>query len=150
MARGRGRGWKLVIQKDFPVVDGFKLKDVGDVEEKNKKHGAVKEKSLGGEACDQVLMDGPFTFDNHLLVLKKWHPRLNVDTNAYALPIWIQLPGLPWKFWTKNMLSKIGSVCGNPLYCDKCTLSKVKLGYARILMEMDSSGDFPEMIDPYG
>lgn len=45
------------------------------------------------------------------------------------------------------MLSKIGSVCGKPLYCDKCTLSKVKLGYARILVEMDYASDFPEIIE---
>lgn len=44
------------------------------------------------------------------------------------------------------MLSRIGSVCGRPLYCDKCTLSKLKLGYARILVEMDSIGEFPEVI----
>ena len=45
------------------------------------------------------------------------------------------------------MLSKTGSVCGKPLYCDKCTLSKLRVGYARIMVQMDSSGEFPEMID---
>lgn len=46
-----------------------------------------------------------------------------------------------------DMLSKIGSVCGRPLYCHKRIFSKVKLGFARILVEMDSSSDFPDVID---
>lgn len=98
----------------------------------------------GGE---QMMKEGPFTFDNHPVVVKKWQPRFSFDTAICALPIWIQLPGLPWEFWSIDMLSKIGSVCGRPMYCDKCTLSKVKLGFARILVEMDSSGDFPDLID---
>lgn len=45
------------------------------------------------------------------------------------------------------MLSKIGSICGKPQYCDKCTISRIKFGYARILVEMDSLGDFHEIIE---
>lgn len=34
---------------------------------------------LDEEGCDQVLRNGPFTFDNHPLVLKKWRPRMTMD-----------------------------------------------------------------------
>lgn len=44
------------------------------------------------------------------------------------------------------MLSRIGSVCGKPIHYDKCTLSKMKLGVARILVEMDSLGEFSDTI----
>ncbi|XP_050222191.1 uncharacterized protein LOC126672286 [Mercurialis annua] len=63
-----------------------------------------------------------------------------------SIPIWIHLPGLPWEFWTKEMLSKIGSTCGAPLYCDQCTLSKTKLDFARILVEMEANGEFPNRV----
>lgn len=99
------------------------------------------------ETCEEVLQSGPYTFDNHPVVLKKWQPRMCMDVAVTALPIWIQFPGLPLEFWSINMLSKIGSVYGKPLYCDKCTISKMKLGFARILVEMDSSRDFPEMVE---
>lgn len=46
-----------------------------------------------------------------------------------------------------EMLSKIGSICGKPLYCDKCTFSKMKLGFVRILIEMDSSREFPNFVE---
>lgn len=71
---------------------------------------------------------------------------MKLDNTVRALPIWIQLPSLPWEFWTVNMLNRIGSIYGKPLYCDKCILLKLKLGYARMLVEIDSSGEFPEMI----
>lgn len=85
-------------------------------------------KFSGEDGCDEVLQDGPFTFDNHPIVLKKWHPKMKLDITICALLIWIQLPHLPWEFWTMDMLSKIGSICGKPLYCDKYTVSKLKLG----------------------
>lgn len=88
--------------------------------------------------CEQLLADGPFTVNNRPIILRKWKPKLNLGTTACVLPIWIQLPGLSWEFWTMEMLSKIGSICGKPLYCDKCALSKMKLGFARILVEMDA------------
>lgn len=45
------------------------------------------------------------------------------------------------------MLSKIGSVYGKPLYCDKCTVLKMKMRFARILVEMNFFRDVPEMIE---
>ncbi|XP_050207530.1 uncharacterized protein LOC126656948 [Mercurialis annua] len=84
---------------------------------------------------------GPYTFDQKPLMLKKWHPRMTMDPNEIrSVPIWIQLPGLPWEFWSTEILSKIGSFCGSPLYCDQCTISKTRLGYARVLVEMDAMG----------
>lgn len=70
-----------------------------------------------------------------------------MDMVACVLPIWIQLLGLPWEFWTIDMLSRIGSVCGKPLHCDKYTMSKMKLGFSRILVKMDASGEFLEFIE---
>lgn len=48
--------------------------------------------------CEQVLKNGPFTFDNHPIVLKKWQPRMNMEMAVCTLPIWRQLPSLPWEF----------------------------------------------------
>lgn len=45
------------------------------------------------------------------------------------------------------MLRKLGSICGKPLHYVKCTLARLKLGYAKILVEMDATGDFLKSID---
>ncbi|XP_050217364.1 uncharacterized protein LOC126668196 [Mercurialis annua] len=98
--------------------------------------------------CNKVLGSGPFTFDQKPLMLKKWHPRMSMDPSEIrSVPIWIQLPGLPWEFWTADILSKIGSFCGKPLYSDQCTINKTKLGFARVLVEMDAMGPFPETVE---
>lgn len=39
------------------------------------------------ESCEKVIRNGPYTFDNHPIVLKKWHPRMSMETVEYTLPI---------------------------------------------------------------
>lgn len=52
----------------------------------------------------------------------------------YSTPIWVRLPGLDFKYWSAQRLSKIGSLVDNPLMVDKNTerkillLVKVKIG----------------------
>lgn len=41
----------------------------------------------------------------------------------------------------------MGSICGKTLQYNKSTFSKLKLGYARILVEIDAIGEFLESID---
>ncbi|XP_050238355.1 uncharacterized protein LOC126687843 [Mercurialis annua] len=97
--------------------------------------------------CNGVLGSGPYTFDQRPFLLKKWQPRMAMDLSVIkSVPVWIQLPGLPWEFWTSGMLSKIGSFCGNPLYCDQCTINRTKLAFARLLVEMDTTGSFPDTV----
>ncbi|XP_050215040.1 uncharacterized protein LOC126666126 [Mercurialis annua] len=100
------------------------------------------------DGCNKVLGAGPYTFDQRPLMLKKWSPRMSMDPNEIrSVPIWIQLPDLPWEFLSPSILSKIGSFCGKPLYCDQCTLSITKLGFARILVEIDATGAYPEVVE---
>ncbi|KAG6506034.1 hypothetical protein ZIOFF_031349 [Zingiber officinale] len=81
------------------------------------------------------------------LILKAWIPRMKLDLcDIQELPIWIQLPLLPLEFWTKDILSRIGSILGKPLFCDLCTLRRNKLGWARILVDMRIAGAFPDSI----
>ena len=44
------------------------------------------------------------------------------------------------------MLSKQGNTCRKLLYHDKCSLSRLKLGFTRILIEMDVTGEFLDSI----
>ena len=66
--------------------------------------------------------------------------------NVQRVPVWIKCPLLPLEFWSLQILSKIGSLLGTPLYADQFTVRKERLGYARILVEMEISGEFPESV----
>jgi hypothetical protein len=41
-----------------------------------------------------------------------------------AVPIWIKLPNLKLHLWSVQVLSKIASVMGTPLFTDKITASR--------------------------
>lgn len=56
-----------------------------------------------------------------------------------TLPIWVKLPYLPLHLWGLKSLGKIGSALGNPLLSDECTTNKLRVSYARILMELDTT-----------
>ena len=51
------------------------------------------------------------------------------------------------KYWGIESLSKIGSILGIPLKTDKFTKDKQVIRYARLLVEMQIDGPFPEYID---
>ncbi|XP_050233351.1 uncharacterized protein LOC126681838 [Mercurialis annua] len=142
-SNNRGRNENSVLKYIPPAVkDGVRYVSFNS-NEVRKEEDRWKFSIIG---C--VYGDGPYTFDQKPLMLKKWHPRMSMDPNAISsVPVWIQLPGLPWEFWSFEMLSKIGSFCGTPLYSDQCTLSKVKLNFARVLVEMEVAGPFPEVVE---
>ena len=41
-----------------------------------------------------------------------------------SVPIWIKLPNLKLHLWSVQVLSKIASVMGTPLFTDKITASR--------------------------
>lgn len=53
------------------------------------------------------------------------------------VPVWVQFPNLPLKCWSPACLSKIASVFGKPIQCDKLTSNLSRLSYARMLIEID-------------
>ncbi|XP_058742497.1 uncharacterized protein LOC131614990 [Vicia villosa] len=87
---------------------------------------------------DVVLMKGPYFFRNIPLMLKEWGPDFNFKRDMlHTLPLWITLPQLPLHLWGANSLSKIGSAIGVPLVTNECTANKLRISYARILVEID-------------
>ncbi|XP_058763744.1 uncharacterized protein LOC131637172 [Vicia villosa] len=54
-----------------------------------------------------------------------------------SIPIWIKLPSLPLPLWGVQSLGKIGSTVGNPLFINECTVGKLRVSYARLLVEVD-------------
>ncbi|KAJ6904037.1 hypothetical protein NC651_021250 [Populus alba x Populus x berolinensis] len=50
-------------------------------------------------------------------------------------------------YWTPRCLSKLASVLGKPIQCDKLTSTKERLSYAWVLMEVDLLTDFKSSIN---
>ncbi|XP_058775452.1 uncharacterized protein LOC131649713 [Vicia villosa] len=96
---------------------------------------------------DAILMKGPYTLRNIPLLLQEWRPDFNLKRDMpRTLPIWVKLPQLPLYLWGAKSLSKIGSAIGVPLVTDECTTSKLRVSYARIIVEVDVTKDFVKEI----
>jgi len=58
------------------------------------------------------------------------------------IPVWIQIYDLPFPLWTKEGLSEVASMVGQPLSCDELTLGCKRLDYAWLCVEVDASLPF--------
>jgi hypothetical protein len=96
---------------------------------------------------DAVLMQGPYTIRNMPMLLREWKPDFSLNRDMLrTLPIWVKLPQLPLYLWGARSLSKIGSALGKPLVTDECTAHKLRVSYARMLIEMDVTQCLPHDI----
>ncbi|XP_058733321.1 uncharacterized protein LOC131604923 [Vicia villosa] len=95
-------------------------------------------KFRNGDDRDEVLMKGPYTIQNMPMIIMEWRPDFSMAKDMLrTIPIWIKLPNLPLPLWGVNSLGKIGSAVGNPLFTDECTAGKLRVSYARMLVEVD-------------
>lgn len=80
----------------------------------------------------------PWTFENNVLVLKKWTPYFHPSRDSIDLaPLWIRLPRLPMEYWNKSILISIASKAGKVLRIDENCLSFDRGLYARACVEVD-------------
>ncbi|XP_058774117.1 uncharacterized protein LOC131648371 [Vicia villosa] len=95
-------------------------------------------KFKNGEDIDTVLMKGPYTIQNKPMIILEWSHDFSMAKDMLrSIPIWIKLPNLLLPLWRVNSLGKIGSAVENPLFTDECTARKLRVSYARILVEVD-------------
>ncbi|XP_058726331.1 uncharacterized protein LOC131597664 [Vicia villosa] len=87
---------------------------------------------------DAVVMQGPYTIRNMPLLLKTWRPDFNLNDDLLrTLPIWVKLPQFSLHLWEERSLNKIASVIGALLVTNECTTHKLRVSYARVLVEVD-------------
>ena len=95
-----------------------------------------------------VLNGGPYLIYGRPLILKSMPEYFNFSKKEMSsVPVWIKLPNLPLKCWSIRSLSKISSLIGKPIQCDKLTVSKLRISYARVLIEVDLREDLPASVE---
>ena len=95
-----------------------------------------------------MIKKGVFFFDKKPFIVNPWTKLINIDTKSISsLPICIQLQEIDIKHWGIESLSEIGSLVGIPTKTDEQTREKSMLSYARLLVEMDLKGAFPDTVD---
>ncbi|WOL04278.1 hypothetical protein Cni_G12999 [Canna indica] len=61
---------------------------------------------------------------------------ISLELNFF-LNLWVKIHNLPLEFWSASVIRKIIGRLGKPLYMDKHTTTKSRIGYARICIEME-------------
>jgi len=95
-----------------------------------------------------VLCGGPYLVYGRPLILRHMSEYFDFSNSEMSkVPVWINFPNLPLKCWTPKCLSKLASVLGKPLQCDKLTATKERVSYARVLVEVDLLADLRSSIN---
>jgi len=95
-----------------------------------------------------VLCGGPYLVYGRPLILCPMSEYFDFSSSEMSqVPVWIKFPNLPLKCWTPRCLSKLASVLGMPLQCDKLTATKERVSYAHMLVEIDLLADLRSSIN---
>lgn len=85
-----------------------------------------------------VFSRGPYSIYSMSMCLQPWTPDFVLKDNIRrVLPIWVIFPKLPLHLWGEKSRGKIASAVGKPLVKDECTTKKLRVSYARVLVEVD-------------
>ncbi|XP_043697145.1 uncharacterized protein LOC122647916 [Telopea speciosissima] len=94
----------------------------------------------------KVLEGGPWTVQRRPLILRPWKPGMKLEkVELNSIPISDYFPNLPFH-WNVEALSSIASVIGKPIATDKMTMTKERLSYARLCVEIEATHDVPEQV----
>jgi hypothetical protein len=96
---------------------------------------------------EAVLEEKLWHIANKPLILRRWTPGMQLlKLSLSSIPIWIKLHNLPMEFWNTTCLSHISSGVGKPLCVDSVTEEQLRLGFARVLVEVDVESTFPKEV----
>ena len=85
-----------------------------------------------------VVRVGPYLMYGRPLVLRPMTKNFNFSSAEMSrVPVWVKFPSLPLWCWSPVCLSKIASVIGKPIQCDRLTSNLARMSYARVLVEID-------------
>jgi hypothetical protein len=85
-----------------------------------------------------VLQGDPYLVYGRPLILRPMTQYFDFSSEEMSrVPVWVKLLNLPLICWSSICLSKIASVLGKLIQCDKLTFNMARLSYARMLVEID-------------
>ncbi|GJZ71827.1 zinc finger, CCHC-type containing protein [Tanacetum coccineum] len=99
-----------------------------------------------------MLENGPCFICKNLLILKKWHPNVNLlKEDADTVPVWVKLHGVPVTAFSDDGLSAIATKLGTLLMLDSytsymCMQSWGRSSYVRAMIELRAEVELKDNI----
>ncbi|KAK1325155.1 hypothetical protein QJS10_CPA01g00001 [Acorus calamus] len=120
--RNIARYWKT----SSPVIVGLGL------------HGCLRFEFKNMEDLARIFQSAPWSFAGNVLRLKKWDQTFDPAVAFPELvPVWLRLHRLTYDLFSPDLLLSIGNGIGRPLRIDEYSLSRKRLSYARVCVEIN-------------
>ncbi|XP_074319503.1 uncharacterized protein LOC141656489 [Silene latifolia] len=138
---GANPPWDLVKSFIYRVWDQFGIDRVSFLD-----NGSFLVRFATVGARDALLKSGYYLFDNKPVVIKPWVMDMElVKAKVETVPVWVRLSGVPLKFWG-DCLPSIAGLVGKFVQKDKDTQDKVRLSFARVLVELQMDQELPDKV----
>ncbi|GKC14238.1 retrotransposon protein, putative, ty1-copia subclass [Tanacetum coccineum] len=104
------------------------------------------------EGLNSMLENGPWFICNNPLILKKWHPDVNLlKEDVGTVPVWVKLHGVPVMTFSEDGLSVIATKLGTPLMIDSYTSDMYmqpwgRSSYARAMIKLRADVELKDNI----
>lgn len=99
------------------------------------------------EAQDNVMNLGGTIFNSKPLIVQRWNEDEDYSTmDIQKVPVWVRLPGLDFQYWGEKSMGKIAGIVGSLIKTDQATMNRDRLMYARVMLEMDITKEWPKEI----
>ncbi|KAL4387446.1 hypothetical protein GQ457_09G020350 [Hibiscus cannabinus] len=85
-----------------------------------------------------VLADGPWTIFGHYLTVQPWTREFSTSQEfpSHVL-VWVRLPGLPYRYYTKVLFRRIAAILGQIVKVDYNTVGGERGKFARLAVMVD-------------
>ncbi|XP_074266678.1 uncharacterized protein LOC141589957 [Silene latifolia] len=128
---GANPPWDVIEDYVFNVWDQFGVDRVSFMD-----NGVFLVRLKRPEQRDALLNSGYYLFENKPIIVKPWNSEAGlVKGDVDIVPVWIRMTGIPLKFWG-DCLSSIAGLVGKFVKKDELTTEKIRLSYARVLVEL--------------
>ncbi|GAA0161306.1 hypothetical protein LIER_17653 [Lithospermum erythrorhizon] len=109
--------------------------------------GAMENFAKTDTDWSNMIEAGPWMFAKHPFIFHPWVPDADLyKKGSKKVPIWIRVPHLSFQFWNEEMLSKIATYVGTPLYADDATSEMSHLSFARVHVEVEVKCEMPNEV----
>ncbi|GJY74091.1 putative reverse transcriptase domain-containing protein, partial [Tanacetum coccineum] len=104
------------------------------------------------DGLNAMLKNGPWFIRNNPLILKKWHPDVNLlKEDVGVVPVWVKFHGVPVTAFSEDGLSAITTKIGTRLMLDSytsnmCMQSWGRSSYARAMIELRADVELKDNI----
>ncbi|KAF5204535.1 Rna exonuclease [Thalictrum thalictroides] len=96
----------------------------------------------------KVIDGGPVFIAGRIFMIQPWSEKIEEQRHGIkTIPIWIKLFDVPKSLWTREGLSFIASMVGEPICMDDQTASISRLNFARICVEVPVNHEYKKVVN---